>query len=111
MTAEERDRIRAHAARGVRLCTGSECGVECRTSHAVIAYVPPGDVTPPAGYAIRRYASGLIAIDDGLVMEMTIGVRQADAERLAWALLAAVHAARTATTTTPATSAAEGSNP
>lgn len=100
MTPAERDEIRKHAERLRRVCSGSECSVECRTHRAVLAYVPPGDVQAPAGITIKRNLRGEFVFqvagyeDDGAT---AILLPDADhAERLAWAVLAEVAQARAA---------------
>lgn len=103
MTPEQRDEVRENAERlvqnhkyGCANATDREMGF----ARAVLAYVPPADVQTPEGYALRRYVNGIDLIngashgdcsDQGApAAELTID----DAERLAWALLAAVAKAR-----------------
>lgn len=93
MTPAERDLAIASAGAFVRGATKRlQSAGEC--ARAVLAFVPPGDVQAPADLAIERKGDVLaIRVVGTNIMLCVHG--NADAERLAWALLAAIATART----------------
>ena len=90
MTPAERDMIRALAASKLRVCSGSECGVECRAHRANLRYVPAGDATAPSPWSVRPDDCGLVAISHP---DVVAALEPDAARRLALALLAAADAA------------------
>ena len=85
MTPDERDAIRSFAAAKLDLCSGSECGVECRAYRAILRYVPAGDGAD-LSITVDRYAV-VVSLSEGIACSPT------GARNLAHALHAAADAA------------------
>ena len=107
MRPEQRDKVRwcSDAAIFAAESVGEGDAERLDIDRAIIAFCPPGDAKPPRGYTVVGGDRITLAIgdadnddDEGGYVNASAEMTIADAERLAWALLAEVARVRSLTT-------------